>query len=113
MGKVTGFLEFDRRTPPKRPAEARVHDYLEIYNPMPDPNQRDVLTIRWEAVDRNMAQDPITLEWSDQALGWVASYRMVNEKGVQDWSATGISFDEAFRIAMRGAAQVLSGNGPP
>jgi len=25
----------------------------------------------------------------------------------------GVSFDEAFRVAMRGAAQILSGNGQP
>ncbi len=30
-----------------------------------------------------------------------------------DWQVRGVSFDEAFRVAMRGAAQVLSGNGQP
>ncbi|TIW55589.1 MAG: DUF2066 domain-containing protein, partial [Mesorhizobium sp.] len=29
------------------------------------------------------------------------------------WQVRGVSFDEAFRVAMRGAAQVLSGNGQP
>ena len=55
----------------------------------------------------------ISLQWSDQALGWVARFRMMNEKGVQDWSATGVNFDEAFRVALRGAAQILSGHGAP
>jgi hypothetical protein len=76
---------------------------------LPSPESFEVL--------RQAAGDDVplamTLQWSDEALGWVASFRMMNEKGIQDWSATGISFDEAFRIAMRGAAQVLSGNGPP
>jgi len=54
----------------------------------------------------------MTLEWSDADLGWIAQYRLVNEKGKQDWSAKGISFDEAFRVGLRGAAQILSGNGP-
>jgi hypothetical protein len=55
----------------------------------------------------------ITLEWSDADLGWVANFRMVDEKGLHDWSASGVSFDEAFRIGLRGAAQILSGNGAP
>lgn len=55
----------------------------------------------------------VTLEWSDAAKGWIANFRMVDEKGLHDWSASGISFDEAFRIGLRGAAQILSGNGAP
>lgn len=81
----------------------------ELSGELPSPEQFEALR---EAAGGDVPL-AITLEWSDQALGWVANYRMVNEKGVQDWSASGISFDEAFRIAMRGAAQVLSGNGPP
>ncbi|VTS07384.1 hypothetical protein [Tuwongella immobilis] len=38
---------------------------VKIYQPIPDPKQRDVLVIRWEALDSNLAQDPITLEWSE------------------------------------------------
>ena len=32
---------------------------------------------------------------------------------IDAWQVRGVSFDEAFRVAMRGAAQVLSGNGQP
>jgi len=31
VGKPTGFLEFDRQTPPRRPVGERVHDWLEVY----------------------------------------------------------------------------------
>lgn len=55
----------------------------------------------------------MTLDWSDADTGWVARYRLVNEKGAQDWSTKGVSFDEAFRIGLRGAAQILSGNAAP
>jgi len=55
----------------------------------------------------------MTLEWSDADLGWVARFRVMDARGVHDWSASGISFDEAFRIGLRGAAQILSGNGAP
>ena len=36
MGKITGFLEYTRETPERRPVEERVNDWFEIYNPFPD-----------------------------------------------------------------------------
>ncbi len=36
MGKITGFLEFTRELPEKRPVDERVEDYFEIYQPFPD-----------------------------------------------------------------------------
>ena len=33
MGKVTGFMELERETPTRRPVEARVQDWFEIYEP--------------------------------------------------------------------------------
>ncbi|MBM4032219.1 MAG: glutamate synthase subunit beta [Planctomycetes bacterium] len=35
MGKPTGFLQFERQDPPKRPVEERVHDYQEIEERLP------------------------------------------------------------------------------
>src|SRR5215210_6762631 len=35
MGKPTGFLEFKRETPTRRPVPLRVHDWDEVYNPFP------------------------------------------------------------------------------
>jgi glutamate synthase (NADPH) small chain len=40
MGKITGFLEYDRRMPARRPVENRLQDYLEIYDPMPEDELR-------------------------------------------------------------------------
>jgi hypothetical protein len=40
-----------------------------IYEPLPDPNQKDTMVLRWQANDRNMAVDPITLEWAEQPSG--------------------------------------------
>ncbi len=42
---------------------------VKIYEPIPDPNQKDSLILRWQAVDRNLANDPITLEWAEQQDG--------------------------------------------
>ena len=36
MGKPTGFKEFNRELPHKRPPEVRVQDYREIYEVMPE-----------------------------------------------------------------------------
>jgi glutamate synthase (NADPH) small chain len=36
MGKVTGFLEYTRDLPERRPVEERIKDYLEIYKPYPE-----------------------------------------------------------------------------
>jgi hypothetical protein len=35
----------------------------------PHPTRRDVITLYWEARDRNLAPKPITLEWSDRKDG--------------------------------------------
>lgn len=37
MGKVTGFLEFARETPPRRPVHERVGDYFEVYREFEPP----------------------------------------------------------------------------
>jgi glutamate synthase (NADPH/NADH) small chain len=36
MGKVSGFLEYQRETPERRPVNERVNDWFEIYNPFPE-----------------------------------------------------------------------------
>ena len=51
--------------------------------------------------------------WSESDLGWIAEWRISGPAGTAIWHVRGVSFDEAFRNAMRGAAQVLSGNGDP
>jgi hypothetical protein len=42
---------------------------VKIYEPVPDPNSKDTMLLRWQAVDRNLANDPITLEWAEQPDG--------------------------------------------
>jgi glutamate synthase (NADPH) small chain len=41
MGKVTGFLEFPRRLPPRRPVPVRVRDWREVYEPFPEESAQD------------------------------------------------------------------------
>ncbi|MBM3727991.1 MAG: glutamate synthase subunit beta [Acidobacteria bacterium] len=40
MGKVTGFIEYKRETPPYRPVPERVNDWFEVYQPWPEENVR-------------------------------------------------------------------------
>ncbi|RWC56261.1 DUF2066 domain-containing protein [Mesorhizobium sp.] len=54
-----------------------------------------------------------SLVWSDEELGWIADWRLAMAGKTYIWQVRGVSFDEAFRVAMRGAAQILSGNGRP
>ncbi|PDQ20653.1 hypothetical protein CN311_13100 [Mesorhizobium sanjuanii] len=54
-----------------------------------------------------------SIVWSDKELGWIADWRLETSGKTYSWQVRGVSFDEAFRVGMRGAAQVLSGNGPP
>lgn len=36
MGKMTGFLEFERQTPERRPVDERIQDFFPIYMPFPE-----------------------------------------------------------------------------
>ena len=35
MGKTTGFMEFDRQLPRRRPVTVRLRDWKEVYEPFP------------------------------------------------------------------------------
>ncbi|TGR64116.1 DUF2066 domain-containing protein, partial [bacterium M00.F.Ca.ET.194.01.1.1] len=54
-----------------------------------------------------------SIVWSDKDLGWIADWRLSDRGKTYRWQVRGVSFDEAFRVAVRGAAQILSGNGQP
>jgi glutamate synthase (NADPH) small chain len=40
VGKVTGFKEYAREMPTRRPVEERIHDYLEVYQPFAEEKVR-------------------------------------------------------------------------
>ncbi|MGE3833017.1 MAG: DUF2066 domain-containing protein, partial [Parvibaculaceae bacterium] len=54
-----------------------------------------------------------TLEWSQGTLGWRATWRLAAGGDDHSWSIRDVNFDDAFRNGLRGAAQILSGNGAP
>lgn len=53
------------------------------------------------------------LVWDDRQLGWATQWQMAWGGRVHRWQLRGVTFDEAFRRGIGGAAQVLSGNGDP
>ena len=53
------------------------------------------------------------LVWDDKDLGWATQWRMAWRGRDYTWRFRGVTFDEAFRRGIGGAAQVLSGNGDP
>lgn len=42
---------------------------VKIYEPVPDATAKDTMILKWTADDRNLATNPITLEWSDGPRG--------------------------------------------
>ena len=53
------------------------------------------------------------LVWDDRELGWATQWRMDWGDRTHSWQVRGVTFDEAFRRGIGGAAQILSGNGDP
>ena len=41
MGKLTGFLEYPRETPQRRPIRERINDWFEVYQDFPDSKARE------------------------------------------------------------------------
>lgn len=54
-----------------------------------------------------------SIAWNKGMLGWKGDWRLYSPDGPHHWQIQNVNFDAAFRSAMRGAAQVLSGNGEP
>jgi hypothetical protein len=53
------------------------------------------------------------LKWDDSDLAWATEWRMEWQGRPHRWQVRGPAFDDAFRRALGGAAQILSGNGDP
>lgn len=53
------------------------------------------------------------LVWDDRELGWATDWQIEWQGRSHRWQVRGVTFDEAFRRGIGGAAQILSGNGAP
>jgi hypothetical protein len=52
------------------------------------------------------------LVWNAATLGWTVDWQFASHGRDGAWNLAGVSFDEAFRSGMRGAAAILSGHAP-
>ncbi|HEY1338847.1 MAG TPA: hypothetical protein VGF59_15130 [Bryobacteraceae bacterium] len=63
----------------------------QLFSPIPDPNQANSLLLSWSAAGRNLANNPITLEWAERKEGpWTVIGKQLPNK-----SATGALPSEA------------------
>lgn len=53
------------------------------------------------------------IAWNKGMLGWKGEWQLFPADRPHHWQIQNVNYDAAFRSAMRGAAQVLSGNGEP
>ncbi len=53
------------------------------------------------------------MAWSDEALGWIADWRLSAAGKTYQFRARSVTYDDGFRKALGGAVQILSGNGLP
>ena len=93
------------------PAEAPLIAKGLTFDTLPSANLADLDAIA-KVTDGDVAVAG-TLDWSNAALGWVADWRLEWEGEVYHWQISGVNFDDAFRSAIGGAAQILSGHGAP
>lgn len=71
---------------------------------------------RLDAEARKLGADralAASLVFSEAELGWIAHWRLADSGATRRWSIRGEKFDEAFRHAVRGTLQIVSGNGAP
>jgi hypothetical protein len=54
-----------------------------------------------------------SLVWVEKSLGWTADWRIARQGATSRWQRRGVTFDDAFRDALAGAAQIMSGHGQP
>jgi hypothetical protein len=80
---------------------------VEMYVPQPDPNRRDTLLLTWKATDKNLANDPVTIEWAERKEGqWnqIGAPQMANS-GQYSWPVpANVPPSVYLRLAVRDTA---------
>jgi hypothetical protein len=54
-----------------------------------------------------------SITWKSGMTGWNGEWNFTDTGRVHHWTIKDVNFDEAFRSAIRGEAQILSGHGEP
>jgi len=74
----------------------------------PDPARRDALVLTWQAEDKNLADRPVSLEWSPAKSGpWTAIGTDLANTGRHTWAVTG---DVPPNVYLRLTVRDVAGN---
>jgi hypothetical protein len=81
---------------------------VELYQLAPDPNSGNGVILRWKAEDKNLAPNPITLEWSEGLEGpWQPIATAIANSGTFGWK---MPAKMPVRVYLRVIARDLAGN---
>ncbi|HLW66800.1 MAG TPA: hypothetical protein VKS79_15915 [Gemmataceae bacterium] len=81
---------------------------VELYQLAPDPNISNAVILRWNATDKNMAANPITLEWAENPEGnWQSIASAIPNTGTYSWK---LPAKMPVRVYLRVLARDLAGN---
>ncbi len=77
-----------------------------LFYPQPDPSRRDALLLTWNASDRNLLPNPVTLQWSERPDGaWQTIAADLTNTGRYIWQLSpGLPYRVYLRLAVRDAA---------
>jgi hypothetical protein len=78
----------------------------QLFEPQPDPQRPGTLILTWNVTDRNMAPNPITLQWAERADGaWQNIGSELPNTGRHTWQLpSGLPGRVFLRIIARDAA---------
>lgn len=80
----------------------------ELYAVEADPRRKDALYLRWNATDRNLMTNPITLQWSEKEGGpWNDIARDVANTGRHEWQ---MPANLPYRVYLRLEVKDQAGN---
>jgi hypothetical protein len=81
---------------------------VELYQLAPDPNLSNGVILRWNAADKNIAPNPITLEWAENPEGqWQSIATAIPNTGTYSWK---LPSKMPVRVYLRVLARDLAGN---
>ena len=81
---------------------------VKLLYPQADANRRDALVVAWTANDRNLAPNPITLQWSEHQDGpWNIIAADLTNSGQYTWQLTP---NLPYRVYLRVIARDTAGN---
>jgi hypothetical protein len=81
---------------------------VKLFPPQPDPNRRDALLLTWNASDRNLAANPVTLQYAERPDGnWQTIAKELTNSGRYLWQ---LPPNAPYQVYLRLAVIDAAGN---